>query len=105
MMPKNPQVIRRMIARLQSDPHVQEMVARNNFANAASAMMALNLNSRLENDRQNFAAQWCATETKGKWRRSVVERERHARLDRVYFDFEFEEDEEAFNGWLAAREW
>lgn len=98
----NPQVIRRMVARLRSDPHVQAMMARNDFVTAASALMTLDLNSRSQNDRHHFAAQWCETAAKGKWRRRIVERVRHAHLDRVYFDFEFASDQKVFDDWLAA---
>lgn len=94
-----------MVARLRSDPDVQAMMARNDFITAASALMTLDLNSWSQNDRHDFAAQWCEAAANGKWRRRIVERVRHARLDRVYFDFEFAADQKAFDDWLAARGW
>ncbi|WP_187278445.1 hypothetical protein [Methylobacterium sp. WL64] len=102
---RNIESIRRMIARLRSDPHFKAMIARNNFATAASTAMVLDLNSRSQNDRHHYAAQWCEAEARGKWRRLIVERVRHARLDRVYFDFEYETDQKAFDDWLAAQGW
>ena len=105
MAVRNIQAIRRMVARIRSDPQVQAMIERNNFAAVASTEMILNLNSRSQNDRYHIAAQWCEAKAIGKWRPRIVERVRYARLDRVYFEFEYEADQEAFDDWLAAREW
>ena len=67
--------------------------------------MVLDLNSRSQNDRHYYAAQWCEAESRGKWRRRIVERVRQARLDRVYLDFEYETDQKAFEDRLTTRGW
>lgn len=92
-------------ARLRADPEIQAIMTRNEFEAVASALMTLNLNIRSQDHRHRLARQWCETMAVNRWRRRIVERERYARLDRVYLDFECRRDATAFEKWLAERGW
>ena len=104
-MAMNTQSIRRMLAHLRADPHVQAMVARNDFAAAAVSSKVLDLNSRSQDYQHWVAVQWCEVMSKGRWRRRVVERVRYARLDWVHFEFEFASDRKAFDRWRKIVGW
>lgn len=105
MVVNNVQSIRRMIAQLRLTPEIQASIAQQELTVIRSALMVLDLNLRSQDYRHRVAAQWCEAMTCGRWRRRVVERHRHARLDRVYFDFEDQDDAAQFCDWLAERGW
>jgi len=105
MAQMNVQSIRRMVARLRSDPHVQAMIARNAFVAVSTATLVLDLNSRAQDFRHRLASEWCEAHATERWRRRISERRLHAALDSVYFEFEDPADAAVFRDWLAARGW
>lgn len=105
MAVRNIQGIRRMVARIQADPEIQAILARNAFAVAGTAKMILDLNSRAQDFRHRVANQWIEVHAKGRWRRRIRERRGHAVLDTVVFEFEQAADAIALRDWLKARGW
>lgn len=101
----NDQKSHQMIARLQADPEIRAIMARNDFEAAISELMVLDLNVSTQDHRHRLGRQWCEALAGGRWRRRIVERQRHARLDRVYFDFEDQRDASAFSKWLTEHGW
>lgn len=105
MAQMNIQSTRRMVARIQANPEIQEILARNSFAVADAVSMILNMNSRAEDFRHRVAFQWCQARASGRWRRRIRERRGCAVLDTVTFEFENVADAVALREWLTARGW
>ncbi len=103
MAVKNVQSIHRMVVRMRANQEVQEILARNTFAVADTAMMILDLNSRSQDYRHRAAFQWCEVHASGRWRRRISERRGNAVLDTMTFEFENAADATAVREWLRAR--
>lgn len=105
MAVRNIRGIRRMVARLRSDPHVQAMLVRNDFQARGSATMTLDMNKMQDDYRRIVVERWCQARASGHWRRCVVERRGHAILDKIIVEFEHAADATALRDWLQARGW